>query len=137
MNNELRSSVRERLFKGERLCSKKIISALFETGNVLHTPLFKVVWALTALPSPFPAQVVFSVPKRGFKHAVTRNLIKRRLREAYRKNKSDLCEYLKSEGKQVAFVVVVRGSSIPDYSATEASVREMLNKLLSSLRQKS
>jgi ribonuclease P protein component len=137
LNSEIRSSVRETLFKGERLCSKKLITALFETGNVFHTPLFKVVWALTSLPSPFPAQVVFSVPKRGFKHAVTRNLIKRRLREAYRKNKNDLCEYLKSENKQVAFAVIVRGNSIPDYSASEASVKEMLNKLLFSLRQKS
>ena len=43
---------------------------------------------------PYPAQVAFSVSKRGFRLAVTRNLIKRRMREAYRKNKYLLYEYL-------------------------------------------
>ena len=46
---------------------------------------------------PSPAQVAFSVSKRGFRLAVTRNLIKRRMREAYRKNKYILYEYLASE----------------------------------------
>ena len=37
--------------------------------------------------SKIPVKVAFSVPKRIFKKAVTRNLLKRRMREAYRKNK--------------------------------------------------
>lgn len=37
--------------------------------------------------SSMTVKVAFSVPKRNFKKAVTRNLLKRRMREAYRKNK--------------------------------------------------
>jgi len=42
------------------------------------------------IPQPSPQlspQVLFSVPKRAFKKAVDRNLIRRRCREAYRLNK--------------------------------------------------
>ena len=86
--------IRETFEKSERLCSRKAIEALFETGYIFHNSLFKVVWKKDEGSLPEPAQVAFSVSKRGFKLAVTRNLIKRRLREAYRKNKSPFYEHL-------------------------------------------
>ena len=57
----------------------------------------------------YPAQIAFSVSKRGFRLAVTRNLIKRRMREAYRKNKYLLYEFLASENKQIVLIVIVKG----------------------------
>ena len=41
-----------------------------------------------------PVQVLVSVSKRHFKHAVDRNRVKRQVREAYRKNKQVLYEAL-------------------------------------------
>ena len=37
------------------------------------------------------------------------------MREAYRKNKYLLYEYLASENKQIVFIVIVRGNKVPDY----------------------
>ena len=129
---------REAFDKSERLCSTRIISGLFENGNIFHTSLFKIVWSNSPLILPFPAQTAFSVPKKGFRLAVTRNLIKRRMREAYRKNKYLLYESLASQNKQIVLIVIMKGTSVPDYSSIEKSIKEMLDKLiiLTNLKEK-
>jgi ribonuclease P protein component len=116
--------------KSERLCSRKIISGLFENGSIVYTSLFKVVWEISKVPLPAPAQVTFSVPKKNFRLAVTRNLLKRRMREAYRKNKTILYEHLIAENIQMAFIIILKGNSVPDYLSIEKSMKEIINKLI-------
>lgn len=127
---------RETFDKSERLCSSKIISGLFENGNVFYNSLFKVVWGKSPVTLPSPAQVAFSVSKKGFKLAVIRNLIKRRIREAYRKNKKILYEHLSSKNIQIAFVVILRGNTIPDYLTVEKSIKEVIDKLIAFNQEK-
>jgi len=131
------NAFRETFNKAEKLCSRKIIETLFEKENVFYTSLFKVVWDIDQYPFPYPAQVAFSVSKRGFRLAVTRNLIKRRMREAYRKNKKILYEHLTSENTKITFVVIVRGNRVPDYVTIEKSIREVIDKLIKLTGKKS
>jgi ribonuclease P protein component len=131
------STIRETFDKSERLCSRKIIETLFENGNVFYNSLFKIVWNLDDNSIPGPAQVAFSVSKRGFRLAVTRNLIKRRLREAYRKNKNTLYDHLLSQNIKIAFVVILRGNAVPDYLMIEKSIKEAIGKLIILTGQKS
>jgi ribonuclease P protein component len=78
------------LGKKERLTKEIYIKELFSKGSSFYLHPFKVLY----LPHPDPGSIVneilFSVPKRQFKRAVDRNKIKRRVREAYRLNKSEM-----------------------------------------------
>jgi ribonuclease P protein component len=122
--------------KSERLCSRKSITSLFDEGNIFYSPLFKTVWQKSTVALPAPARVAFSVTKKGFRHAVSRNLLKRRMREAYRKNKHVLYSYLDSEKIQLEFIVIYRENSISDFASIEKSMKELLEKLISLIRVK-
>lgn len=71
--------------KSERLNKKKTIQELFEKGSSFYVYPFRVYFQIA--PDLTAHQVLFSVSKRNFKRAVDRNLLKRRMREAYRLNK--------------------------------------------------
>lgn len=76
--------------KSERLCSRKAIEALFAGGNRSFSAFpLRVVYR--AVPDSV-TQVLVSVSKRHFKHAVDRNRTKRQIREAWRLNRDILLE---------------------------------------------
>ena len=71
--------------KAERLCAKNDIDGLLKEGRYFSVG---EVFRVCAKPrSEGPSRLLISVPKRNFKRAVMRNLLKRRIREAYRRHK--------------------------------------------------
>ena len=72
------------LNKSERLCSKKLIERLFAGGNKSFPsfPLRVVYMTLDTEETTADASILISVPKKRFKHAIKRNLVKRQVREA-------------------------------------------------------
>ena len=83
--------------KRERMVSNLLIEALFENGSsqsVSAFPLRAVYQMIERRDGHGPAQILISVPKKRFKHAVDRNRVKRQIREAYRQHKQLLWERL-------------------------------------------
>lgn len=78
---------RQTLRKAEHLYEKKAIETLFETGKTVSLSPVRLLWNVYEGKSELPVKVAFTVPRRSFKKAIDRNLLKRRMREAYRKNK--------------------------------------------------
>jgi ribonuclease P protein component len=130
------SSRKETFSKSERLCSRKTIAGLMDNGNVFYMPYYKVIWLKSGNEMPFPAQVAFSVPKRYFRHAVIRNLLKRKMREAYRKNKHILYDFLRSENTRIVFIVIFRDNPVPDYLTVEKSMQDLIAKLITEAGKK-
>ena len=82
--------------KAEHLCLRRDIEALFGAGSksLSFFPL-RVVYRPMAYSGSGPrVTVLLSVAKRHLRHAVDRNLVKRRLREAYRLRKHILTRSL-------------------------------------------
>lgn len=101
--------------KAERLCTRDDINALLGAGKWVNAGVLKVCWAVSgaagaegvaraagaegvaegvaeggaraAEVAEGGCRIMISVPKRNFKRAVARNLLKRRIREAYRLDK--------------------------------------------------
>ena len=116
--------------KEERLCNKKLIEGLFHSGSSFLCYPFKASWLLTDTPQQFPVQILFAVSKKRFKRAVDRNLVKRRVREAYRLCKQQhLYDVLSIAQKNIVFSVGYIGKEIEPYALMEKKMLKLLKQL--------
>ncbi len=95
--------------KREKLTGKKNIEKLFSTGSCFHLSAFRVRYLSTTEEKCH--RILVSVPKKNFKRAVDRNLLKRRIREAYRLNKQRLYRNDQKEFCYIAFVYLSQNIS--------------------------
>lgn len=133
--------------KGERLRHRCVVTRLFEEGGGEYAyPLRMFSQLLTRaqlsamfhgrVPSDIqPLQMMITVPKKKFKHAVDRVWLRRRIREAYRLNRRELRELVDRHNSghsdddmflQLAFIYV--GGERREYASIEKKMLKLLNK---------
>ena len=107
--------------KEERLCGKTTVSALISDGKWGKTAHLRYCWA--AGRDSGVNRLMVAVPKKYFKRAVRRNLLKRRLREAYRLQKELL------PGPGIDLMLSYSHAEIADFATLCAEVTEILNRI--------
>ena len=118
--------MKQTLGKAEKLKSRKLIGELFTSGkSVKAYPLVAVYLPLDA-PNENTLFGV-SVAKKRIRNAVDRNLVKRRVREAYRLHKETLLE---NEGLELALMVLYLKGEVAPFAEVEKSMQKLLVKLL-------
>ena len=117
--------------KRERIVSRKLIEQLFSKGSsfsVSAFPLRIVVMEAARVADDIPVQVLVSVSKRHFKHAVDRNRVKRQVREAYRHHKQILTEKVQQE-QTLAIAFIWLADELHESATVEKSVKRLLGKV--------
>lgn len=110
--------------RSEKLKSSKTIKRLFEGGKSYTKFPLKVLYL--EVPEQQTTQATFAVPKRNFKLAVTRNRIKRQMREAYRLHKQEVTN---KNGKKFALLFLYLSKDKPQYVQLEKASKALLKKI--------
>ncbi len=124
--------MKQTLGKQERLKSKILLGKLYKEGNSVKCFPLRMVYIQAEHGSKYPAQVGVSVPKRNFKKAVSRNRLKRLLRETYRKQKQLV---YKSIDKPYVFMISYIGKEEFSYEDIDAKMVKLLNTFIDKIKQ--
>lgn len=120
----------ESFTKKEKLCGIKAVNELFTGGRTINQPPLRVVYRTMPSSESVPSlRVLISVPKRNFKRAVDRNLIRRRIREAWRKNKQPLITFMSESDRRIELALLWTDTEIKPYGITEKCVIAVIERL--------
>jgi len=114
--------------KNEKLKSKKVIQSIFLQNQTIKIYPFKLVWIIEPNNSS-EIKMGTSTAKRLFKLAVTRNLIKRRMRECLRLNKTILTNALNNKNIKLSFMLLYIGKEVVPYNEFNIKIKQILIRL--------
>ncbi len=122
--------------KNQRLTGKKNISELFSNGSFFYLKPFKIYYSRSARNEYFPGRILIAVPKSKLAKATSRNTVKRRIREAYRLNKTIL--HSRYEGINLYFdklAFIYLDSGIAGFGEIEDKLKKILKRLAITLEK--
>lgn len=138
------------LTKVERLRGEKRIASLFSAGRRGSVGPIRFCWTSRPAEGSVLPSVLFSVPKKVFKRAWVRNVLKRRLRESYRTRKGTLVETAAACGVAVDIALICSPEvpkpaekasknsprprpEIPDFKTLDDAVERILEQIVARL----
>lgn len=118
------------LSKEERLSWKRYIDLLFAKGQSFVAFPLRVVYLPVKEDSLAPVSILISVPKKKFKRAVKRNLIKRQIREVYRVRKYTLIDPLVEKNSRMLVAFLYLDKEIRSFAEMEKAMTKALTTLV-------
>lgn len=117
--------------KTERLKSRKSIAELFDSGKSIYIYPVKILFIPQQEGNEQRPSVKcgVSVAKRKHKKAVKRNLLKRRLREAYRLNKKEIHDIARAKNIALNIFIIYIAEDIESYSRIKNSIVACLRRI--------
>tara|TARA_B100001250_G_C19669432_1_gene730811 strand:- start:601 stop:975 length:375 start_codon:yes stop_codon:yes gene_type:complete len=115
--------------KNQKLCNEKAIERLFEKGKSFSEKPFRIIYNIDNNNEDVFIQALIVVPKKRVRLASDRNVIKRRIKEAYRLQKNELEKYLKSKNHQLNLSIIYQNHEILDYKLIEEKIKLLLSRL--------
>lgn len=127
-----------RLYKFEKLCSKRTIDRLFGADGAKGVSAFplRAIFSVT-VDDNSPSRFLITIPKKRHRHAVDRVLLRRRVREAYRLNRSIIFEPLRDANLHIDVAFIYISPQIMPYSVIEQKMRIILTRMLDKVLQRS
>ena len=118
------------LGKGDILRHKKAITYLFQDKDALKTQSFplKFILADNAIIRDEPVQVLFVVPSRVIRKAHNRNLIRRRIKEAYRLRKQEIQTILAKHGQKNIGILYI-SQEVMSFNQINKSIIKIIHEL--------
>ena len=115
--------------KNQKLCNEKAIERLFENGKSLTEKPFRIIYNIDNNNEDVFLKALIVVAKKQVRLASDRNVIKRRVKEAYRLQKTELEKYLKSNNHQLNLAIIYQKHKILDYKLIEVKIKLLLSRL--------
>ena len=115
----------------EHLKSKSVIDNLYANGTSATAFPLRAVFLEQPTTQEPTATILINVAKRRFRHAVDRNLLKRRIREAYRTSKHSFIETLENNGKKMAVAIMYIDTKPNSTEYIKRKMEKLLNAIVS------
>jgi len=113
--------------KKQKLCNETVIKAMFSNGKSFTTSSVRLVWNDDS--DQVTIKSIIVVPKKKIRLAVKRNIIRRRMKEAYRLHKFDLENMLKAKKLQLSIAMIYQKEKILPYKTVEEEIKFILERL--------